>query len=120
MITKYKEVQVGKVGLTSDEARRHGIKVVEALVKHKTRARYYPGSKDIWVKLLAEEGSGRLIGAQIVGEEEVLGRLDTVAMALMKRSTVEDLFYMENAYLPAVARVWDPLVLAARKIYAGD
>ncbi|BBG25380.1 FAD-dependent oxidoreductase [Sulfuracidifex tepidarius] len=120
MITKYKETQVGKVGLTYEEALKTNMKAVEAKVQHKTRARYYPGSKDIWVKLIAEESSGRVLGAQIVGDEEVLGRLDVLALAMMKGLTVEDLFFMENAYLPAVARVWDPIVLAARKIYAGD
>ncbi len=120
MITKYKETQIGKVGITHEDAVKSNMKVVEAKVQHKTRARYYPGSKDIWVKLIAEESSGRILGAQIVGEEEVLGRLDVLALAMMKRLTVEDLFFMENAYLPAVARVWDPIVLAARKIYAGD
>ncbi|MUN29297.1 FAD-dependent oxidoreductase [Sulfuracidifex metallicus] len=120
MITKYRETLVGKVGLTSAEATRYNFKIKEALVKHKTRARYYPGSKDIWVKLIANEKDSRILGVEIVGQEEVLGRLDVLAEAIMKGATVEDLFFMENAYLPAVARVWDPLVLAARKIYAGD
>jgi len=115
VVTKFMDLVVAKVGLTEVDARRRGFKVISSFVKSKTRARYYPGAKDVYVKLVADEG-GRVLGAQVAGAEEVLGRVNTVAAALSARMTVEQLFFVEMGYLPAVSVVWDPVVVAARQI----
>lgn len=120
MITKYKEFYIAKTGVTENEARKLGIKTYSATIKAKTRARYYPGAKDIYVKLIAEEGSNRIIGAQIVGEEEVLGRIDMLAAMIMKDFTVEESFFVEMGYLPAIATVWDPVIVAIRRLMKAD
>ena len=56
-----------------------------ATIESTTRAGYFPGAKPIAVKMLAEPGSGRVLGAQIVGEEGAAKRIDVVAMALHGR-----------------------------------
>ncbi|MEM0015824.1 MAG: CoA-disulfide reductase [Saccharolobus sp.] len=119
MITKFEEYVIGKTGITENEARKYNIKTVSTIVQHKTRARYYPGSKDIIVKLIAEANSMRIIGAQIIGEEEVLGRLNMLAAIIQKGFTAEELFFVETGYVPPVNRVWDVVTLAARKLYTG-
>ncbi|BBD73767.1 CoA-disulfide reductase [Sulfodiicoccus acidiphilus] len=115
VVTKFKDLVIAKVGLTELEAKRAGLRTITSFVKAKTRARYYPGGKDIFVKLVAAE-DGRVLGAQVAGGEEVLGRVNTVAAALEARMTVEQLFFVEMGYLPAVSVVWDPIVIAARQI----
>ncbi len=115
-ITKYKEYYIGKVGLQEEEAKKYGFHPVSATITGKTRARYYPGAKDIHVKVIADEETKRILGAQIVGEEEVLGRIDMMAAAIMKGFTIEDTFFIEMGYLPAISRVWDPVIVAIRKI----
>jgi Uncharacterized NAD(FAD)-dependent dehydrogenases len=115
-ITKYKEYYIGKVGLQEEEAKKYGFHPVSATITGKTRARYYPGAKDIHVKVIADEETKRILGAQIVGEEEVLGRIDMMAAAIMKGFTIEDAFFIEMGYLPAISRVWDPVIVAIRKI----
>ena len=50
-----------------------------------SRARYYPDVKPIRVKLLAEPGTLRLIGAQMVGGEGIKERADFLAMAVRDR-----------------------------------
>jgi len=115
-ITKYKEYYIGRVGLQEEEAKKYGFHPVSATITGKTRARYYPGAKDIHVKVIADEETKRILGAQIVGEEEVLGRIDMMAAAIMKGFTIEDTFFIEMGYLPAISRVWDPVIVAIRKI----
>ncbi|MEM3350996.1 MAG: CoA-disulfide reductase, partial [Saccharolobus sp.] len=63
--------------------------------------------------------SMRIIGAQIIGEEEVLGRLNMLAAIIQKGFTAEELFFVETGYVPPVNRVWDVVTLAARKLYTG-
>jgi len=115
-ITKYKEFYIGRVGLQEDEARKYGFKPFSATITGKTRARYYPGAKDIHIKVIADENSKKILGAQIVGEEEVLGRIDMMAAAIMKGFTIEDTFFIEMGYLPAISRVWDPVIVAIRQL----
>ena len=63
-------LHIGGTGISRSLAEYYGVKVAEAVAKGSSRARYYPGGKDMTVKLLADKDSGRLIGGQIVGEED--------------------------------------------------
>ena len=67
------------------------------------------------VKLLAERGTGRVLGAQIVGEEGAGKRIDAVAVALTAGLTVEDLISADLSYAPPFSPLWDPIQVAARK-----
>lgn len=60
---------MARTGVTESEAEAAGIDVVAATIKDRTRGGYYPDARPIWVKLVAEAGSGRLLGGQIVGVE---------------------------------------------------
>ncbi|MGC8601590.1 MAG: FAD-dependent oxidoreductase [Thermoprotei archaeon] len=115
-ITKFNEEFIAKTGLTLTEAQRAGFRAYETTIRAKSRAHYYPGAKDIWVTLVAEEGTRRLLGGQIIGQEEVLGRIDLLALAVAKGLTAQDLFFVEMGYMPAIAGVWDPLIVAARQL----
>ncbi len=79
-----------------------------------SRARYYPDMKKITVKLLAEPGSLRLIGAQLVGGEGIKERADFLAMAVKVGITLEDLAFMENVYSPPIGALNEPIALAAQ------
>ena len=79
-----------------------------------SRARYYPGVKPVTVKLLAEPGSLRLIGAQMVGGEGIKERADFLATAVRFGLTMNDLATMENVYSPAIGALNEPIVLAAQ------
>ena len=79
-----------------------------------SRARYYPGVKKIKVKLLAEPGTLRLIGAQMVGGEGIKERADFLAMAVKTGITLDDLAFMENVYSPPIGALNEPIALAAQ------
>ncbi|WP_461864026.1 CoA-disulfide reductase [Thermococcus sp.] len=112
-ITKFFDLEIGKTGLTEAEAMKEGYDVKTAFIKAKTRPHYYPGSRDIWLKGVADRETGRLLGLQAVGAE-ILPRIDTFAAALQAGFTVRDLFFADMAYAPPFAPVWDPLVVLAR------
>jgi CoA-dependent NAD(P)H sulfur oxidoreductase len=88
---------------------------VAATVVHPSRARYYPGGQPLKVKLTAERGSGRLLGAQLAGAEGVAKRIDVVAAALHSGVMVDELAGFDLSYAPPFAPVWDPLLMAARQ-----
>lgn len=77
------------MGIVSPESSRPlGIEWVSAMIKSRTRPGYMPGSGEITVKVLAEAGSGRLLGGQTVGAEGSAKRIDTLATALHAGFTV--------------------------------
>ncbi len=84
-----------------------------------SRARYYPDVKKVTVKLLAEPGSLRLIGAQMVGGEGIKERADFLGMAVRMGVTLTDLAYMENVYSPPIGALNEPIAVAAQNGLAG-
>ena len=66
-VTKVCNIEIGRTGLSEAEADQHGFAYVEATVEGESRAGYFPERKKLTLKALAERGSRRLLGAQIVG-----------------------------------------------------
>ena len=114
-VTKICDVEVGRTGLGEAEAEAAGFEAVSVSVDSTTRAGYYPGARPIRTKLVAERGSGRLLGAQIVGEEGAAKRIDVLATALWHETTVSELLNVDLSYAPPFSPLWDPVLIAARK-----
>jgi len=68
--------------------------------------------------MTAERRSGRLLGAQIIGNEGSAKRIDTAATALWNLMTVEDMTALDLGYAPPFSPVWDPILVAARQAAA--
>ena len=115
-VTKICQVEVARTGLQEEELRSLGIEWVSAVIKSRTKAGYFPGAGEITVKVLAERGSGRLLGGQIVGMEGSAKRIDTLATALQAGFTVEEMIHLDLGYAPPFSPVWDPVVTAARAV----
>jgi len=114
-VTKICQVEVARTGLQESELRELGIEWTSAVIKSRTRAGYFPGAGEITVKVLAEKGSGRLLGGQIVGMEGSAKRIDTLATALHAGFTVEEMINLDLGYAPPFSPVWDPVVTSARE-----
>jgi NADPH-dependent 2,4-dienoyl-CoA reductase/sulfur reductase-like enzyme len=114
-VTKICQVEVARTGLQEKEIKVLGLEHISAVIKSRTKAGYYPGAGEITVKILAEKGSGRLLGGQIVGMEGSAKRIDTLATALHAGFTVEEMINLDLGYAPPFSPVWDPVVTAARE-----
>ncbi|MFP3485276.1 MAG: FAD-dependent oxidoreductase [Vulcanisaeta sp.] len=116
-MTRFMNLYIATTGLTEREARNYGFKPASTVIRSRIRARYYPGGGDVIIKLIIDEDSHKILGAQIMSDDGsyALGKVNTVAGLIMKGATVEDLFFTDMAYLPAVTQVWDPLIIAARQ-----
>lgn len=77
-----------------------------------SHAGYYPGAKTISMKIIFRKSDGRLLGAQAVGEDGVDKRIDIIAMAIQKGSTVYDLEEAELCYSPQYGGAKDPVNFA--------
>ncbi|MEM3695910.1 MAG: FAD-dependent oxidoreductase [Candidatus Bathyarchaeia archaeon] len=115
-VTQLYDTQVGVTGLTEAAAQRARIETVTGTISSKTKADYYPGALPIKVKLVVEKESQRIIGAQIIGGEEVTQRINAISLAIQKQMTVRELAKADTAYAPPLCETWEPLVLAAEMV----
>jgi NADH oxidase (H2O2-forming) len=115
-VTRLFDTEAGVTGLTEAAAQRAGIEVVTGAISSKTKADYYPNALPIKVKLVIEKESQRIIGAQIVGGEEVTQRINALSFAIQKGMTVRELAKADTAYAPPLNETWEPMVLAAEMV----
>lgn len=114
-ITRFQGVEIARTGLTEREAAAAGFDAIGVTTEAPNRAHYYPGAQLMKIKIVAERGTGRLLGAQIVGGEGAGKRIDVLATALWNDMTVEEVGGMDLSYAPPFSPVWDPVLLAAGK-----
>ena len=107
-------IEVAGTGLTEREARQKGFDVKGVLIKGRNKAHYMPGSGFLWLKLVVNE-EGVVMGAQALGKG-ALARVNVAASLLPYKPKSKDLIFADVGYAPPLAPVWDPIVVAGRKI----
>ena len=112
-VTKFFDTEIGVTGLTEFFAKKAGLETVVGRITSKTRPEYYPGGLPIKIKIVVEKESQRLVGAQIVGGEQVTQRINALSFAIQKQMTVRELAKADTAYAPPLNETWEPMVLAA-------
>jgi NADPH-dependent 2,4-dienoyl-CoA reductase/sulfur reductase-like enzyme len=115
-MTKFRDLEIGRTGLQEREIAALGWECETAAIEDHTHSPILPGSGRIAVKLLAERGSGRLLGGQIVGAQGSAKRIDIVAVALHAGMTVDEVVDLDLGYAPPYSPVWDPVAIAARQL----
>ncbi len=109
-------VEIATLGPTTAMAQKIGMHPVSVRITGSTRLSYYPGGKDLTVKLLANPSDGKLLGAQLVGEEGATLRANFASMAAHLGLTVQEFSEIETCYSPPLAPVWDPVTIAAQAL----
>lgn len=113
------EKQIAGTGLSMGLGSWYGVDIVAGKATGLTRARYYPGGKELTVKILADRTSHRIIGAQIIAGEDATGRIDWLTSVIIEGVTAEDFAVRaENAYCPPTSMVRDVVIVAAENLCA--
>jgi NADPH-dependent 2,4-dienoyl-CoA reductase/sulfur reductase-like enzyme len=99
-ITRFQGVEIARTGLAEQEAEAAGFDAVGVITESSSKAQYFPGAQPMKIKILAERGTGRLLGAQIVGGEGAGKRIDVLATALWNNMTVAEIGGMDLSYAP--------------------
>lgn len=108
-VMKAFDLTVATTGLTSKAATAAGLNFDSIIITPASHATYYPGSHTITIKVLFEQPSGRIIGAQIIGGEGVDKRIDVLAVAIKAGMSAYDLTELDLAYAPPYASAKDPV-----------
>lgn len=103
------DLHVGQTGLTEKEAKKEGYDV-EILHNIKPDHAEYLGGKELIIKALADKKTGRILGAQAIGQGGVDKRIDVIATAITFKAKAEDLFHLDLAYAPPFSTTKDPIL----------
>ncbi|OHD70402.1 MAG: CoA-disulfide reductase [Spirochaetes bacterium RBG_13_68_11] len=112
-VVKVFDATAAGTGLTEKAARDAGFDAGSAIVVKDHHAGYYPGAKEMVLKIVYDKKNARLLGAQAFGEAGVEKRIDAAAVALQGRLTLHDLAEVDFAYAPPYGSANDPLNVAA-------
>ncbi|MFV2020455.1 FAD-dependent oxidoreductase [Micromonospora sp. LOL_023] len=114
-VTKVCDLEVARTGLLEREATQAGYACVAVSVESNSRAGYFPDAAPMTIKLIAEQHTGQLLGAQIVGKSEAAKRIDVLSVAVWNRMSVAEMTALDLGYAPPYSPVWDPVLVAARR-----
>ncbi len=111
-IIKIFDLTVANTGMTEKTAKKLGLNYDKVFTYSASHAGYYPNGSMMSVKTIFDKDSGKILGAQIVGQDGVDKRIDVIATAIRFNATYNDLMELELAYAPPYSSAKDPVNMA--------
>ncbi len=105
-------MEAGRTGLTEEEAGLEGFDYKVAFIEDRNQTNYYPGGNKIYVKLIYEKDTYKLLGGQVVGYKDAVQRTNVLAACIFAGLTTKELGLLDLCYAPPFARTWDVLNVA--------
>lgn len=99
-------------GLNERAVKRLNISYERIYLHPNDHASYYPGATPISIKLIYEKGSGKILGAQVIGIKGVDKFIDVIATTIKFGGKLEDLAELELAYAPPFSSAKSPINMA--------
>lgn len=115
-VVKIFDTAVARTGLRQEEARSAGLNAATTELACWDHKAYYPGAERLHLRVTGDPGSGKLLGAQIVGhwKSEVAKRIDIFATALFHEMSLDELSDLDLSYTPPLGSPWDPVQMTAQ------
>jgi rhodanese-related sulfurtransferase len=103
------DFNIGRTGVTEKQAQDMKYNYVAAMVAAPDKPDYYPGYREMIIKLVVDKGTGRILGGQGVGPGDVIKRLDVLTTAITMGMTVDMLANLDLCYAPPYNAALDGL-----------
>lgn len=111
-ILKVFDLAVASTGITEKTAKALHLNYEKSFTFSANHATYYPGATNMSIKTIFEKDTGKILGAQIVGNDGVDKRCDVFATAIRAGMTAKDLTELELCYAPPFGSAKDPVNMA--------
>jgi NADPH-dependent 2,4-dienoyl-CoA reductase/sulfur reductase-like enzyme len=109
-------LEMAAAGIDEREAVQAGFHPVSSIVWGNALAGPMPDNRSVGIKLTADRSTGKLLGAQAIGEIGAVGRINTLSCALWAGLGLDEVAYLDLAYAPPFSPSWDPIHLAAQDL----
>lgn len=110
------DLELGRTGLSEYDAANLAIDYSTVFVQSADHPSYYPNQTPIWIKLICEKRSKRILGAQAIGNKGVVLRIDVFAVAIHNKMLADELGMVDLCYAPPFAGVWDAVHIASNAV----
>ena len=111
-VVKLPGLNVGRTGLTEEQAKEAGYDVITALVPTDDKAHYYPDASFFITKVIADKTTRKLLGVQVFGPGEVDKMVDIAVMGINMDAKLDDFENADFAYAPPFSTAIHPFVQA--------
>ena len=111
-VVKLPGLNVGRTGLTEEQAKEAGYDVITALVPTDDKAHYYPDASFFITKVIADKTTRKLLGVQVFGPGEVDNSRALRVMGINMDAKLDDFENADFAYAPPFSTAIHPFVQA--------
>ena len=112
-VVKLPGLNIGRTGLTEEQARAAGYDVVTVVAPTDDKAHYYPDASFFITKMIADKTTHKLLGVQVFGPGAVDKMVDIAVMGINMGAVLEDFENADFAYAPPFSTAIHPFVQAA-------
>ena len=116
IVIKVADMEAAKTGITEKEAISLGLLHKTVTITGKNHAGYYPNPQSVTVKVIYNPDTKVILGAELVGYKDTALRVNVFAVAIQKEMTTDELGFLDLAYAPPFAGVWDVIAVAVNKV----
>ncbi len=113
IITKVFDLSISRTGLTLEQAKSLNVAAEEVSITHHDMARYYPGTRDVFVSIVVDPTSHAILGASIAGSTIAAKKIDVFVALIASKVKIEDIQMMDFAYAPPFSPVYDAILIIA-------
>jgi NADPH-dependent 2,4-dienoyl-CoA reductase/sulfur reductase-like enzyme len=110
------DLEMARTGMSEDDTKKLKIDYTTVFVKSADHPGYYPNQTPIWIKLICEKRTRRILGAQAVGNKGAVLRIDIFAVAIHANMSADELGMADLCYAPPFAGVWDAVHIACNAV----
>ncbi len=107
-VVKTFDLAIARTGLRDGEAIDAGFEPLTIETSASDHKNYYPDPHELTLRVTGDRKTGRLLGAQIVGDwrGEVAKRIDVFATALHRGMMVDEINDLDLSYTPPLGSPW--------------
>lgn len=109
---KILDMEAGRTGITEEKAKQLGLDYSTKFITDMNQTNYYPGQNKIYVKLIYETNSKKILGGQVAGYKDAVQRVNVIAACIFGNLTTKELGMLDLCYSPPFSRTWDVLNVA--------
>lgn len=100
------DLELARVGLTQKEAEDLGLETKATVLEDLNHPSYYPNASSIKLKVIYDQKTRLILGAQAVGRHDCIAKIDVLALAISQEIKIDDLVMMDFPYAPPFSRTW--------------
>jgi NADPH-dependent 2,4-dienoyl-CoA reductase/sulfur reductase-like enzyme len=116
LAVKVFRLEVAQVGISTEEAEESGFRVITEHIVGNSKVGFYPGNAKVNIIAIADKRTGRLLGANVFGEQGATLRANTLGVAIQQKLTLDEISRLDLIYTPPFAPLWDPILIAANQL----